>query len=57
RRSSEVSVECGPDDALVEAEELEIGLYHLTMETPLACTEANLRQMERRLEALEVSYT
>lgn len=42
---------CGPEDALTAAEELEIGLYRLSLETPLACTEAALREAEGRLEA------
>lgn len=42
---------CGSKDALTAAEELEIGLYRLTLETPLACTEAALREAEGRLEA------
>eukprot|EP00903_Cladosiphon_okamuranus_P009097 g8695.t1 len=50
-RSCEVLVECGSEDALTAAEELEIGLYSLTLETPLACTEAALREAEERLEA------
>lgn len=44
-------VECGSEDALTAAEELEIGLYRLTLETPLACTEAALGEAEGRLEA------
>lgn len=44
-------MECGSEDALTAAEELEIGLYRLTLETPLACTEAALREAEKRLEA------
>ena len=44
-------MECGSEDALTAAEELEIGLYRLTLETPLACTEAALREVEGRLEA------
>ena len=50
-RSCEVLLECGSEDALTAAEELEIGLYRLTLETPLACTEANLREAEEQLEA------
>lgn len=45
-------MECGSEDALTAAEELEIGLYRLTLETPLACTQAALREAEERLEAL-----
>lgn len=51
KRSCEVLVECGSEDALTAAEELEIGLYRLTLETPLACTEAALGEAEGRLEA------
>lgn len=47
-------VECGSEDALTAAEELEIGLYRLTLETPLACTEAALREAEGRLEVFGV---
>lgn len=39
---------------MVAASELEIGTYLLTMETPLACDEANLLETERRLEIFEV---
>ncbi|CAB1098854.1 unnamed protein product [Ectocarpus sp. CCAP 1310/34] len=52
QRSCEVSVECGPEDALVAAEEIEIGTYHLRLETPLACTEAHVAEAELGLEAL-----
>lgn len=54
RRSAEVLVECGSEDALVAAEELEIGVYRLVMETPLACTEASLREAEQRVELFQV---
>lgn len=47
-----MSVECGSEDALVAAEEIEIGTYRLRLETPLACTEAHLAEAERGLEAL-----
>jgi len=50
-RSSDVLVECGPEDALAAAEEVEICRYRLTLETPLACTEAALAEAGRRLEA------
>lgn len=53
-RSCEVSVECGSEDALVAAEEIEIGTYRLRLETPLACTEAHLAEAERGLEALSL---
>ncbi|CAM9201641.1 unnamed protein product [Ectocarpus sp. 6 AP-2014] len=52
QRSCEVSVQCGSEDALVAAEEIEIGTYRLRLETPLACTEAHLAEAERGLEAL-----
>ncbi|CAM9476068.1 unnamed protein product [Ectocarpus sp. 13 AM-2016] len=52
QRSCDVSVECGPEDALVAAKEIEIGTYRLRLETPLACTEAHLAEAERGLEAL-----
>eukprot|EP00752_Nemacystus_decipiens_P005261 g4773.t1 len=52
QRSCEVLLECGSEDALTAAEELEIGIYRVTLETPLACTEAALREAEERLEAL-----
>lgn len=54
-RSAEVFVECGPHCALVAAEELEIGVYRLAMETPLACSETNLKEAEHHLELLGVS--
>lgn len=54
RRSAEVFVECGSEDALVAAEELEIGVYRLVMETPLACTEASLQKAEQRVEVFQV---
>lgn len=44
-------MECGPEDALAAAEEVEICRYRLTLETPLACTEAALVEAGRRLEA------
>lgn len=44
-------MECGSEDALAATQELEIGLYRLTLKTPLACTEAALREAEGRLEA------
>ena len=53
-RSAEVLVECGPSDALVAADELEIGVYRLVMETPLACTESDLREAEQRVEVFQV---
>lgn len=53
-RSCEVLVECGSEDALVAAEELEIGLYRLTLDTPLACTEAAVAEVEERLHTLGV---
>ncbi len=44
-------MECGPEDALAAAEEVEICRYRLTLETPLVCTEAALAEAGRRLEA------
>lgn len=44
-------MECGPENALVAAEEREICLYRLRLETPLACTEADLEEAARALEA------
>lgn len=48
-------VECGSEDALVAAEELEIGLYRLTLETPLACAQAAVAEAEERLKTLGVA--
>lgn len=47
-------MECDAEDVLVAAQELEIGLYRLTMVTPLACTNESLREVEKRLETLGV---
>lgn len=48
-------MECGPHDALIAAEELEIGVYRLAMETPLACSENNLEEAQYQLELHGVS--
>lgn len=45
-RSSEVVTECGPNNALVAADEVDFCHHRLTLEPPLACTKQDRRLVE-----------
>ncbi|CAM9836208.1 unnamed protein product, partial [Discosporangium mesarthrocarpum] len=49
KRSAEVKVDCGPEHALVAAEEPHTCFYQLRLETPLGCTSGLVQEAERRL--------
>lgn len=56
-RSVELTLECSPEEAIIEVTEPSICVYDMVMRTPLACDDRLVKKAAQRVKELEAALT
>lgn len=56
-RSVELTLECSPEEAIIEVTEPSICVYDMVMRTPLACDDRLVKKAAKRVKELEAALT
>jgi Glucosidase II beta subunit-like protein len=56
RRKALVALQCAQETALVDVVETAVCVYSMTVGTPAACSDSDLRAVEAQLDALGVAW-